>query len=273
MDNPFIHSINLHRKSDGSPYLYEQESMKIMKIISSNISLTILYDNDPVPDNDLETGWGFSCLIQGVGETILFDTGAREDILLSNMKKLGVSPSDIDVIILSHFHGDHTGGIDALLEENHDLSVYFPSSFSKGFLERILSTGAGIVPVTNHIRIMPGVSVTSETGGETREIALVIETERGLVIVTGCAHPGLMTILKEAGSISADSILMIIGGLHLEAYSRYELEHLAALLAKKGILYLAPCHCSGSLAKTIFKSDFEGFIETGVGRKILLKDL
>jgi len=250
----------------------KSRSVRKMKIMSSEISLTILYDNITA-DNDLQAGWGFSCLVEGAGETILFDTGARGDVLLSNMKKLGISPRDIDIVVLSHFHGDHTGGIDALLEQNHEISVYFPSSFARGFLERILASGAGLVPVSSCLQIMPGVSVTPETGDMTREIAMVIETDRGLIVMTGCAHPGVKSILEKVECISPDKLLMIIGGLHLEARSRFEIELLASTLAKKGLSHPAPCHCSGDLSKEVFRNQFPGYIETGVGRKIRLKDI
>ena len=91
------------------------------------MKITIVYDNE-VLRKGLKAGWGFSCLIDN---DVLFDTGGDGVALLYNMEKLCINPSDIKAVVLSHGHGDHTGGLSDLLEENQNLSVYALASFSK----------------------------------------------------------------------------------------------------------------------------------------------
>jgi 7,8-dihydropterin-6-yl-methyl-4-(beta-D-ribofuranosyl)aminobenzene 5'-phosphate synthase len=108
--------------------------------------LTVLYNNVPFNRN-LTTAWGFSCFVQRKDKGILFDTGEDGTILLSNMQKLGVDPAQIDLIVLSHIHGDHTGGLESLLKINANLTVYLPISFPQAFKTEIAEHGAEVVSV------------------------------------------------------------------------------------------------------------------------------
>jgi len=72
----------------------------------------------------LETAWGFSCLVDGLEKTILFDTGGNSSMLLSNMRKLGVDPQKVEIIVISHLHSDHVGGLRGFLEKDHNLNVF-----------------------------------------------------------------------------------------------------------------------------------------------------
>ncbi|MCK5784838.1 MAG: MBL fold metallo-hydrolase, partial [Desulfobacterales bacterium] len=94
------------------------------------MQITILYDNT-VWDKNLVSDWGFSCLVESNNQKILFDTGAKAEILVGNMKKLGLDPLEIDSVFISHDHWDHTGGLSAILETN-PVRVYVPESFAGG---------------------------------------------------------------------------------------------------------------------------------------------
>ena len=84
------------------------------------MKITFVYDNYTSFPN-LTAAWGFSCLIEHKKKTILFDTGGDGTILLANMGKSGINPKEIDLIVLSHIHGDHVGGLHSILEKNHDV--------------------------------------------------------------------------------------------------------------------------------------------------------
>ena len=98
--------------------------------------ITIVYDNE-VRKLELQADWGFSCLIEAQGmPQILFDTGASGLILLHNIKALGLAPSTIGIIVISHPHSDHTGGLWDLLEANNAAEIYIPRGAIFGYRYR-----------------------------------------------------------------------------------------------------------------------------------------
>jgi len=104
--------------------------------VSDKLTITILYDNN-FYDQRLETAWGFSCLVQGLEKTILFDTGGDSAMLLRNLQKLGIDPGVVDVIIISHIHYDHVGGLGGFLRENSDVAVYLPRSLPESIKDTV----------------------------------------------------------------------------------------------------------------------------------------
>ena len=95
------------------------------------LAVRIVYDNYPF-DKKLQTAWGFACVVTGLEKAILFDTGGDGRILLANMRACGMEPGEIDAVVLSHIHGDHTGGLGAFLEANSRVTVYVPKVFPEG---------------------------------------------------------------------------------------------------------------------------------------------
>ncbi|GAH36675.1 unnamed protein product, partial [marine sediment metagenome] len=172
------------------------------------MKITIVYDNKIVKDiKGLKAGWGFSCFIQTKEKNILFDTGWDGDILISNMKLLGINPKDIDLIVISHSHWDHCGGLARLLNLNRDLKVYIPTSFSKHLKKEIKKRTNIFYEVQGLTKICPEVFTTGEIEGSLligktrisiKEQSLIFSTAKGLVIITGCAHSGINKILNSA---------------------------------------------------------------------------
>ena len=91
------------------------------------ITLISVYDNYQV-DPELKTAWGFATIIKTPQELILFDTGGNSGILLSNMKKLGINPSSIKKVVISHVHTDHIEGLEGFLDKNSNITVFIPRS-------------------------------------------------------------------------------------------------------------------------------------------------
>jgi glyoxylase-like metal-dependent hydrolase (beta-lactamase superfamily II) len=133
-------------------------SQKAAPTTEGDLKITILYDNtlfDPRPKADE----GFATLIEYKGHTLMFDTGARGSILLHNMQKLGVDPRSIEAIVLSHEHSDHTGGLQALLNNGNRPTVYVPSAFSSGF-KKSVSDKTKLVEVTDAFAVLPSIYTT-----------------------------------------------------------------------------------------------------------------
>jgi 7,8-dihydropterin-6-yl-methyl-4-(beta-D-ribofuranosyl)aminobenzene 5'-phosphate synthase len=194
------------------------------------MKITVVYDNDA--GRGLKPGWGFSCLIDN-GKKILFDCGDSGEKLISNMKKLGIDPKDIGLVLLSHEHWDHIGGLSRFLEINDRVTVYFPESFPKGIKEKI-GMKAGIKEIDSEEEISENVYTTGQLGGlgAVKEQSVALKTPKGCFIITGCSHPGLKAIIEKSRSFG--KIYGIMGGFH--DFSDFGI--------LKGIEFIAPCHCT-----------------------------
>jgi 7,8-dihydropterin-6-yl-methyl-4-(beta-D-ribofuranosyl)aminobenzene 5'-phosphate synthase len=210
----------------------------------------ILYDNEAI--TGFESGWGFSCLLELDDKNILFDTGRDGEILLDNMKRMGISKEDIEIIVLSHRHMDHVGGLPHVVHRG--ATVYFPASFPDDIKEN-MTEASSAVEVRDFAKINEGVYTTGELGTSILEQSLLVESDKGLVLVTGCAHPGLGNIIDFAeghGDVSC-----VVGGFHVFD----ELERL------KGMRLISPCHCT-SRKLDIRRIYPEASLECAAGRTI-----
>jgi 7,8-dihydropterin-6-yl-methyl-4-(beta-D-ribofuranosyl)aminobenzene 5'-phosphate synthase len=232
---------------------------------AESVFLTLLYDNY-LYNESLHTAWGFSCLVEVGKRTILFDTGGDAETLLSNMAALKVNPQQIEIVVLSHVHGDHTGGLFSLLELNNALTVYLPTSFPKDFKERVKTYGASVVEVQGPTEIIPGVWSTGKMGTGITEQALVVQSPKGLLVVTGCAHPGVVNMVKRAKEIASDKIRLVVGGFHMAGMSQKQIQEVIRALQELGVEEVAPCHCSGDFTRQLFHEAYgNAFCPAGVG--------
>ena len=187
-----------------------------------------------VTDNEAQAGfksdWGFSCLIETDNCNLLFDTGYSRDILAFNLQQLHVPREAIGTMVLSHEHSDHIGGLNAV--RHPGMRVFVPSSFSRRFKHAVAQV-TQMIDVTRPQEIVPGVYTTGELGAwQKKEQSLVLKTPNGMVVVTGCGHPGLEAILAAAATFG--QLYGIIGGFH--SFSQLELLHELDLIV--------PCHCT-----------------------------
>jgi 7,8-dihydropterin-6-yl-methyl-4-(beta-D-ribofuranosyl)aminobenzene 5'-phosphate synthase len=208
------------------------------------MKVTIIYDNETSRE-DLRADWGFACLVEAHGRRILFDTGAKGTILLGNMKKLGIEPSSIDGVFISHADWDHTGGLADFLEKNSDVILYIPPSYRTP-----PGSAREIVMVKGPMEISEGIFSTGELGGI--EQALVVGTDRGPTVITGCSHPGVGDILDAASAHGKPYAR--VGGLHgFDEFERLE-----------GIGVICATHCTEFKAQIASRYP-DACIEGGAG--------
>ncbi len=166
------------------------------------LRITIIYDNTSAR-KDLAADWGFSALVEAHGHRILFDTGADGRILLSNMERLHIEPDSVEEIFISHAHLDHTGGLSDFLRL-HSVKVYIPESCpAPGGAE-------SVVRISGPVELHDGIFSTGELSGI--EQSMAVKTDKGLVVIVGCSHPGVGDILKAASLFGKPFAL--VGGLH-----------------------------------------------------------
>jgi 7,8-dihydropterin-6-yl-methyl-4-(beta-D-ribofuranosyl)aminobenzene 5'-phosphate synthase len=188
------------------------------------MKITIVYDNE-VRKVGLRPGWGFSAFVEDAEVSpLLFDTGADGFTLLHNMKELNIDPQDISIIVISHAHGDHTGGLSEILRLNKIAELYLPSSFRRAFPER------KITMVKGPIQIRENIFSTGELEGV--EQSLAIKTDKGIFVLTGCAHSGMENILAAAAEFG--ELHGVAGGFH--GFHNFE--------AFLGLSLICPCHCT-----------------------------
>ena len=179
------------------------------------VKITVVYNNNPMLKG-LQTDWGFSCLVEFGKTKLLFDTGDNGKILLDNMKKLGIDPRSIDIVFLSHFHHDHTGGLKEFLKTNSKVKIFYPQSFPQEIIDAIKNSGTVPVPVSDFMEILPDVYTLGEIKGAIPEQSLAVRSPEGIVVITGCAHPGIINILQKAKNVFPDELIYLaLGGFHL----------------------------------------------------------
>ena len=238
----------------------------------SNPIITIIYDNYPYGEG-IATDWGFSCVVQGAEKTILFDTGGKSPILLANMEKQGITPKDINLIVFSHIHDDHTGGISGFLEINPKVTIYTPQSFPDTFKEMVRNSGAKLIEIKKPVQICKGVYVSGEIGTAIVEQALLLRTDRGLIVITGCAHPGIVPMVERGRRVVAEDVLCVLGGFHLLNTGADSLKTIIQNLKTLGVRYVAPTHCTGDNQRQFFEKEFgDRYIKIGAGKVLTMND-
>lgn len=240
--------------------------------MENTIRMTVVYDNNSLI-HGLEEDWGFGCVITINEQTMLFDTGDNGNILLRNMDKLNINPQNISTVFLSHYHHDHTGGLEEFLKINSNVRIYYLHSFPIELVDTIIRASAIPVPVSEFVEIFPNVFSLGVIDGNIPEQSLAIRSSQGIVIITGCAHPGILTIVENAKAKFPDELIFLVtGGFHMHRKNEDEINEVIQKMFDMDILSIAPTHCSGSAASKMFREVFDAdFLEVGVGKVIELK--
>jgi 7,8-dihydropterin-6-yl-methyl-4-(beta-D-ribofuranosyl)aminobenzene 5'-phosphate synthase len=245
----------------------------------------------------LKLGLGYSAFVEYGGRRILFDTGADLEDFATNVSALGVDLRRLDFVVLSHRHGDHTSGLHRVLEVNPGVQIYTPVEVAqfgtpntslKLFRRRVDSApddlhyyngkvpeqnaagspwpGAKFKQVTEPVEVLPGFwlfSTVSDVAGtkEMNEVSMAIKTPQGLVVLVGCAHPGIEKILGAAARIDPH-VHSVFGGFHLVSTPDDEVSAMVTRFRDQWKLErVAAGHCTGEFAfselNRVFGSRFD----------------
>ncbi len=229
--------------------------------------LTIVFDNTTT-DAQLVPLWGFAAIIEFDGKKMLFDTGSNGRVLKKNIEKLGYSFSDLQYVFISHPHWDHIGGWDTVAEENPDLVWYVPASLSSHLIEDLKKFARKVLVVELAAHLTGNLYSTGVMATE-GEHSLVLDTNQGLIIITGCGHPGIDNIIAKAREIKNKPVYYLAGGFHLLHYDK---EKILDILAKTDVRYVTPTHCTGDEAQKQFDIFYGNrVLKGGVGKEIKLE--
>jgi 7,8-dihydropterin-6-yl-methyl-4-(beta-D-ribofuranosyl)aminobenzene 5'-phosphate synthase len=239
------------------------------------VKVTILVDDLNGYIEGFKVSFGFSTLIQFKELNILFDVGDAVEPFLSNLKFYGISPSEIDAVILSHNHYDHTNGLPAILKENDKIPIYIhknwnlPASFrgldfpNKNLV--IVKEARKLNEISSNIYITN--SHRSHDYGGIYEHACFIETNDAVLLICGCCHPGLINFLNDRTfldiPVNKNKPLHILGGMHGFEFSDFEAKSLFPIIES-----ITLCHCTMNI-KT-FKYQFGNKCQIGVLGKTIL---
>jgi 7,8-dihydropterin-6-yl-methyl-4-(beta-D-ribofuranosyl)aminobenzene 5'-phosphate synthase len=238
--------------------------------------LTVLYDNTAAREG-AAPDWGFSCLIEGMGKTVLFDTGTDPKILQANIRTLGIDAGRIEAVVISHLHSDHTGGLLSICEKRPSVTVYVPATLAPAAfsavpaIDKMARQGTKIVRVSDPVSLCPGVRLTGQVIGPNGipEVSLLLETKGGGTLITGCAHPGIVDIVRKAAAGRGKPIEAVIGGFHLSQTPEADTVRIISDMKAAGVVRCGATHCTGEPAIARFRDAFgKDFIPLGVGRVI-----
>lgn len=267
-----------------------------------NYRITILCENSVGSVSGTMGEHGFSALIEGQQGTLLFDTG-QGFTLLQNAQRMNKNLHDLKHVALSHGHYDHTGGLLPLLRtcgskqvfchpavftpryrhkdtgESLSLGIPYPKEYLEGqgahfdlseqyreILPNIFMTGQ--VPRTTNFETGDS-GLFLDTCGCTRDPfdddqSLIIPTDKGLIILLGCCHAGLINTLDYAALQTGRSdIYAVIGGTHLGFCQGLQLDQTVQALKQWQIKKLAVSHCTGFAAAARLKQEFPASFQSG----------
>ena len=227
-----------------------------------NVSLakqiSIIYDSETRTGSGMKTGWGFSAIIERGDSIVMLDTGWDEAIFKHNLKISGYKPADIDVVVISHWHPDHIGGLKYLMKANPGLIAYVPGSSANSPPDN----KRYFVPKSNK-DLPDGMTILQTTGadyersGVEDELSIVAKTEKGPVVIHGCAHSELRNILRNVKKLFPGKIHMSMGGMRYLNKTEPEMRVIAKDLKEIGLEMIGPAHCAVGPASTkVFKEFF-----------------
>ena len=229
--------------------------------------------------------WGFAALVECDGKKILYDTGARPRTVLENAGELNIDLADVEDVVLSHFHSDHTTG---LLTLRRELAAKNPAALSRvhvgkgmfrprrgmdnkmiGIRQEVEATGARFIEHDEAAEIFPGVWVTGNIPRPNPERnyplgiqvaqgddwvaddvpedqALAFNAPKGLVVITGCGHAGIVNTLQHVRTSVRDApFLAIMGGFHLYDAKPATIDWTAGKLKAFHVTQILGAHCTG----------------------------
>ncbi len=271
--------------------------------------ITTLIENSQGEHLALRTEHGISFLIEKDGHKVLFDTG-QSGVFIQNAAELNLSLSDIEYVVLSHGHYDHSGGFRSLTEVGSSFTLitgkgffapkyaadgvsceYLGNNFdadylaSQGIRHKVVDAPVteilpGIFVLSAFPRVHPDEVINPRFVLETEsgfvpdafgdEVAVAVETKEGFAVLLGCSHPGMKNMLFAAQQLLPAPLYAVMGGTHLVEASRESLEKSVAYLQDMGFRAVGVSHCTGRVAVDTIAKTEKGFFRNTTGHALIV---
>ncbi len=216
------------------------------------VSITIVVD-DTSKSQKIKGIHGLALYVEAYSRYILFDTGPSDEVLRDNTEALELDLSMLDAVVLSHIHSPHIGGLPYIGWVAPTTTTYIPFSSGPHLEQRVKKNSLEPVEVDELIEIYSGIVITQPIYGPPWEHFLAIRSPRGLLVFSGCMHPGVEKVFETIKHLLGDEIYGIIGGLHLyEAPDRYIERAIDYLI--RNVEVIVPLHCTGKRAVDYIRS-------------------
>ncbi|MBD3226176.1 MAG: MBL fold metallo-hydrolase [Caldithrix sp.] len=252
----------------------------------SNVKLTILTENRANNPN-LIGEQGLSILVETDHGNLLFDTG-QSDAFLKNAMEMGIDLVSVDKIVISHGHYDHTGGLPQMVDMREHTQIYcHPAAINKKYAvypagrldigvtwekNDLASRGAHFIYKTHAVEIYPDVWISGEIPRYTEyefidekyqqrvlesfihddihdDMGLYLNTKRGVIVLLGCGHAGVINTVKHAMRVTDNHTLYaVVGGMHLQHSQEERIDKVVRNLEKLHPAHVLPMHCTGFYA-------------------------
>jgi 7,8-dihydropterin-6-yl-methyl-4-(beta-D-ribofuranosyl)aminobenzene 5'-phosphate synthase len=216
--------------------------------------------------------WGLSFMIGNV----LFDAFGRKDIFWENIRRFRIDLSRVKQVVISHEDWDHTAALGGLLRTQPGIKAYLCKRSGRALKDLVRGNGGALVEIDKPQKIAPGIfslgQMRADTGrGILYEQALVVKAQNGFSVITGCAHPGIVRIVRQAIKIFGKNIYAICGGFHMKDNTRKDNLKIIAELQALGVQKVIPLHCTGPAARRLFRSAYDkNFIRLNEGGSLTL---
>ncbi len=198
--------------------------------------------------------WGISFLI----DDVLFDAFGRSDIFWKNIRRFKIDPSRVKHIVISHEDWDHIAGLETFLQKYPKTRVYVCERTGKDLKSLLRQKDAVPVMIKNARKIRTDIfslgQMRADTGrGILYEQSLVVRSRNGFSVITGCAHPGIVRIVRRATKIFGRKIYAVCGGFHMKDNTPEENKKILEELESLGVKKVIPLHCTGRDAFRLFQ--------------------